>query len=819
MKTATSGLLVLLLIICTGIPTYAQGKSWEKLNTESTTLYKQGRYDEAIVVAKEALDVAEKTVGPNHRSVAASLNILAMLYYAQSQYSAAVPIYRLLADTGDVEANRRLGDIFRFGGSGVEKDEAEAVRRYRKAALAGDEGAVSKLRSMYGIGRGAAPDEVEAVKTYRVAADRGDKRAMTCLGLLYEFGRGVEKDEAEAVRWYRKAAEGGDEGAMVALGFMLNSGRGVAKDDAEALRWYRLAADAGNARALNNLGVAYANGRGVDKDEAEATRWYRKAAEAGDVAAMNNVGRAYATGRGVAKDEAEAVRWYRKGSDAGNIAAMNNLGVAYVGGRGVAKNETEAVRWYRKAAEAGDPVAMNHMGRAYATGRGVARDEAEAVRWYRKGSDVGNIAAMNNLGVAYVGGRGVAKDETEAVRWYRKAAEAGDPVAMDNMGRAYATGQGVAKDEAEAVRWYRKGSDAGNIAAMNNLGVAYEGGRGVAKDETEAARWYRKAAEAGDPGEPMRVGPGVTPPRLLRKVEPEYTPSARADHIQGTVILQIVVNEKGRAADISVLSPLGFGLDEKAQAAVEKWEFAPGMKGGIHVKILAEVMINFRFPGLWFDEKTERQRTAFNIALQTANRTDASPAAVDHAVQSILDLSLQKFAPAMCVAGLWKTNGEHVAKDAAGLDLIQKAADKNYGPALYLVAVRHIDGRDLPLDIVKGLEEMRAAATLGSWHAQFYLGNRYETGDGVPRELDRATRYYRLCAAQGVATCQYRLGRLLYEAPDRREREYLQAVALFQLAAEQGVTEAKEVASTEESRLTPEQHKWVTTLRGQVVRK
>ena len=675
MKTATSGLLVLLLIICTGIPTYAQGKSWEKLNTESTTLYKQGRYDEAIVVAKEALDVAEKTVGPNHRSVAASLNILAMLYYAQSQYSAAVPIYRLLADTGDVEANRRLGDIFRFGGSGVEKDEAEAVRRYRKAALAGDEGAVSKLRSMYGIGRGAAPDEVEAVKTYRVAADRGDKRAMTCLGLLYEFGRGVEKDEAEAVRWYRKAAEGGDEGAMVALGFMLNSGRGVAKDDAEALRWYRLAADAGNARALNNLGVAYANGRGVDKDEAEATRWYRKAAEAGDVAAMNNVGRAYATGRG------------------------------------------------------------------------------------------------------------------------------------------------VAKDEAEAVRWYRKGSDAGNIAAMNNLGVAYEGGRGVAKDETEAVRWYRKAAEAGDPGEPMRVGPGVTPPRLLRKVEPEYTPSARADHIQGTVILQIVVNEKGRAADISVLSPLGFGLDEKAQAAVEKWEFAPGMKGGIHVKILAEVMINFRFPGLWFDEKTERQRTAFNIALQTANRTDASPAAVDHAVQSILDLSLQKFAPAMCVAGLWKTNGEHVAKDAAGLDLIQKAADKNYGPALYLVAVRHIDGRDLPLDIVKGLEEMRAAATLGSWHAQFYLGNRYETGDGVPRELDRATRYYRLCAAQGVATCQYRLGRLLYEAPDRREREYLQAVALFQLAAEQGVTEAKEVASTEESRLTPEQHKWVTTLRGQVVRK
>jgi TonB family protein len=328
------------------------------------------------------------------------------------------------------------------------------------------------------------------------------------------------------------------------------------------------------------------------------------------------------------------------------------------------------------------------------------------------------------------------------------------------------------------------------------------------------------AQTPADSGEAMRIGPGITPPRLLHKVEPEYSPAAREEQIQGTVVLEIVVNEKGRAADISVISPLGFGLDEQAQAAVEKWEFVPGMKGSIPVKILAIVEVNFRFPGLRFDEKAERQRTAFNVALQSANRTTASPAALDRAVKSILDLCRQKFAPAMYVAGLWKTKGEHVAKDVAeGLDWIQKAADKNYGLALYQVAVRHIDGRDLPLDIAKGLQEMRAAATLGSRQAQFYLGNRYETGDGVPRELDRARRYYRLCAAQGVALCQYRLGRLLYETPDRRERDYLQAVALFQLAAEQGLPEAKEMAFSEATRLTAEQIKWVTTLTRQIVRK
>ena len=88
------------------------------------------------------------------------------------------------------------------------------------------------------------------------------------------------------------------------------------------------------------------------------------------------------------------------------------------------------------------------------------------------------------------------------------------------------------------------------------------------------------AQTPADLREPIRVGAGVTPPRLIHKIEPQYSPEARADHVQGTVILQIVINEKGRATDITVISPLGFGLDEQAQAAVEKWEFVPGMKAG-----------------------------------------------------------------------------------------------------------------------------------------------------------------------------------------------------------------------------------------------
>ncbi len=96
-----------------------------------------------------------------------------------------------------------------------------------------------------------AQDDAETVRWYRKAAGAGDAGAMYNLGSMYQEGRGVAQDDAEAVRWYRKAADAGrkaadagDADAMYMLGWMYQEGRGVAQDDAAAVRWYRKAADA-----------------------------------------------------------------------------------------------------------------------------------------------------------------------------------------------------------------------------------------------------------------------------------------------------------------------------------------------------------------------------------------------------------------------------------------------------------------------------------------------------------------------------------------------------------------------------------------------
>ncbi len=91
-----------------------------------------------------------------------------------------------------------------------------------------------------------------------------------------------------------------------------------------------------------------------------------------------------------------------------------------------------------------------------------------------------------------------------------------------------------------------------------------------------------------------RIGGGVSAPALIFKVEPEYSEEARKAKFQGTVVLYVVVDEKGQPRELKVVRPLGLGLDEKAIEAVQKWRFKPGVKDGKPVPVAATVEVNFR---------------------------------------------------------------------------------------------------------------------------------------------------------------------------------------------------------------------------------
>jgi TonB family protein len=88
----------------------------------------------------------------------------------------------------------------------------------------------------------------------------------------------------------------------------------------------------------------------------------------------------------------------------------------------------------------------------------------------------------------------------------------------------------------------------------------------------------------------------VIPPRVVRRVEPRYPPSARSARISGDVVLSVEISKTGSISKISVLRELGFGCTAEALNAVKGWQFEPGRRSGMPLAQELTVTISFSPP-------------------------------------------------------------------------------------------------------------------------------------------------------------------------------------------------------------------------------
>jgi protein TonB len=96
-------------------------------------------------------------------------------------------------------------------------------------------------------------------------------------------------------------------------------------------------------------------------------------------------------------------------------------------------------------------------------------------------------------------------------------------------------------------------------------------------------------------GGPMVLRAGMKPPVVVARVDPRYTESARKVGLQGVVIVEAVIDERGRVTNVKVLRGLPLGLEEAAVAAVKQWRFEPATTlDGHPVKVYYNLTINFR---------------------------------------------------------------------------------------------------------------------------------------------------------------------------------------------------------------------------------
>ncbi len=88
--------------------------------------------------------------------------------------------------------------------------------------------------------------------------------------------------------------------------------------------------------------------------------------------------------------------------------------------------------------------------------------------------------------------------------------------------------------------------------------------------------------------------PVVVYPVCIRCPDPTYTPEARADRIQGRVLLLLTVAEQGVADHVGVIDGLADGLTEQALEAVRTWRFNPATgKDGKPFATRMPIEVNF----------------------------------------------------------------------------------------------------------------------------------------------------------------------------------------------------------------------------------
>lgn len=100
------------------------------------------------------------------------------------------------------------------------------------------------------------------------------------------------------------------------------------------------------------------------------------------------------------------------------------------------------------------------------------------------------------------------------------------------------------------------------------------------------------AAQAKD--DPVyKPGAGVTAPVVTHEVKPQYTREAMEAKVQGTVVLECVVEKDGKVGEVKVTRSLEPGLDEQAVLALKQWRFEPGKKDGKAVRVRVSLEMTF----------------------------------------------------------------------------------------------------------------------------------------------------------------------------------------------------------------------------------
>jgi protein TonB len=115
--------------------------------------------------------------------------------------------------------------------------------------------------------------------------------------------------------------------------------------------------------------------------------------------------------------------------------------------------------------------------------------------------------------------------------------------------------------------------------------------------ETKTGETPKAASDAPSADKPapkmLRISQGVAQKHQTKKVTPHYPLSAKLDHVQGNVILSVVIDTDGSLRDIKVVASPRSDLTDASVEAVKQWKYEPFRLNGAAIPTQTTITVNF----------------------------------------------------------------------------------------------------------------------------------------------------------------------------------------------------------------------------------
>ena len=206
---------------------------------------------------------------------------------------------KALAEKGDAEAQYAIGIMFQFG-HGVQKNQKEAVKWYRKSAEQGNKNAQHLLGTMYDPSQGVLKDPVAAYAWYHIAEANGNIASKT-----WKANLSKKMTPQQIVEGQKRVRELFKKHPSLAP-------ENRDKENKKKFEAAKMLAEQGGAEAQFLLATMFADGQGVPQDHQAAIKWLKKSAEQGFVKAQLGLAGMYLYGLGTGQkpDHASAYLWW-----------------------------------------------------------------------------------------------------------------------------------------------------------------------------------------------------------------------------------------------------------------------------------------------------------------------------------------------------------------------------------------------------------------------------------------------------------------------------------------------------------------------------